>query len=446
MIARFPDSIFSANALEKLLQRNWAGQKLLYSMSTLSFRSQVEVHYPEALRFLRSLVETNSHFSNVEGVEENARRVIRQFEPLGFKATRFPPSEAGRANHLFMECGRSDAPAIALISHLDTVFLPEEEQANDFHWREEPDGRIFGPGTIDIKGGTAMMWLTLAALKDIHPQFFDSVRWILAWNAEEETCACVPFGKRCKSVFPDDLLAALVFEMDNEAAEGISLLNARKGISAFKVIVKGRGSHAGARHENGANAVWQIARLIDRAQQLTDYEAGLTVNVGVVKGGTAHNCVPHYAEAELEVRAYNPQAFEQACAQIMALQDQVDVHAARDGYPCSIEVVHLKGVPPWPENPGTQKLLSLWQAAGEKVGSPVTWKPRGGISDGNWLSAHFPTLDALGPAGANAHASERSSDGTKEQEFVYAPSFIPKAEVNLVALQMLVEQRITGRD
>ncbi|HWL55000.1 MAG TPA: M20/M25/M40 family metallo-hydrolase [Chthoniobacteraceae bacterium] len=401
--------------------------------------SSLQARLPETLHFLRSLVDINSHFDNADGVNENARRIIAQFSPLGFQSHRALASVPGRGEHLFLDSG-GKGPAIALVAHLDTVFTSQEEELHDFHWQEAPDGRIFGPGTLDIKGGTALIWLMLATLAEESPELFRSVRWILAWNAEEEAAASRSFGAACLACFPKDLLAALVFEADNAVRdEGISLLNARKGSAVYRVEVAGRGAHAGARHGDGANAIWQLARIVDRLQGMTDDATELTINVGSFHGGKGANRVPHEAVADLQVRAYDRGVFEAACAKIEALAGVGEITAARDGYPCTVTVKKMGSIGPWPQNEQTDRLLSFWKKAGERLGLPVTWHPRGGVSDGNHLARHFPALDALGPAGANTHASERSPDGAKEPEFVYAPSFVPKAAVNLTAIRLLVD-------
>ena len=113
-----------------------------------------------------------------------------------------------------------------MISHLDTVFPPEEEVRNDFHWQREGD-RIYGPGTNDIKGGTIVMWLMLAALQALAPALFEDVTWRLIWNSSEETLSH-DFGEVCRSRFDRDTLAALVFESEGRFGDEQLLVVARK--------------------------------------------------------------------------------------------------------------------------------------------------------------------------------------------------------------------------
>ncbi len=399
-------------------------------------RAALEARLPEMLRFLRELVEINSFSGNRDGVNANASRILYQFSKLGFTARTRPCADADAGDHLVLDSGGS-GPVIALISHLDTVFTPAEEDANNFIWQEEGE-RIYGPGVYDIKGGTAMIWLLLTTLAELEPQWFASIRWMILWNAAEERL--VPdFADFCLAELPPETRACLVFEGDSEqgGGGGFRILEGRKGIAKFNLNVYGRGAHAGSVHRAGANAIHQLARIIDRLQGLTDYEKGVTVNVGFISGGSVANRVPHEAHATLEMRAYDEESFAATREKILAMAGEGDVIATSDAYPCRVEIGAFGEVPPWPGGEGTQKLVAIWKAAAETFGFPLQAHRRGGISDGNYLAHHFPVLDGLGPCGGNAHASERSADGSKLPEFVHLGSWVNKALLNLAALYRL---------
>ena len=150
------------------------------------------------------------------------------------------------------------------------------------------------------------------------------------------------------------------------------------------------------------------------------------------------NRVPHQAAASVEMRAYDPDVFEDGVARMMALSDLCTVRSAADGYPCRVRVKLEGRWQPWPTNARTQGLFDVWAAAAAELGlKPVTAQARGGLSDGNWLWDLLPTLDGLGPEGDNAHSSERSDDGSKDQEYVLASSFVPKALLNIAAIVRL---------
>src|SRR5438477_4224715 len=159
----------------------------------------LDAQTPAALEWLQRMVAINSFTANREGVNRLGRLTAECFAPLGFRAEFVPSVNPNYGDHLVLErLGRS-ARAIALVSHLDTVFPPEEEARNNFHWLAEGT-RIYGPGTHDIKGGTVMMWLVLRALQAHRPSVFEEITWKLLWNSSEETLS-QDFGEVCRSRF-----------------------------------------------------------------------------------------------------------------------------------------------------------------------------------------------------------------------------------------------------
>jgi glutamate carboxypeptidase len=404
---------------------------------TDSVREFLQQQLPAALELLRQMVAINSFTGNPEGVNRLSRLTADCFAPLGFTPEFVPSTNPAWGNHLVMtRRGRADK-SIALVSHLDTVFPPEEEQRNNFHWQPEGD-RIFGPGTHDIKGGTAMIWLVLSALRAHAPAVFEDITWKLILNSSEE-CFSPDFGDVCRRHFTPGTLAALVFESEGRVGKASRLVVARKGRGTFRVTVSGRGSHAGGRHEQGANAIVQMAKTISRISALTDYSRQLTVNVATVCGGTVLNRTPHEAVAEGEFRAFTPEVFKHCRAGLLALAGRGEVRSPADGYACEVKVEFPTECRPWPRNPNTDRLFGIWKQAADELGIPTDSEERGGLSDGNLIWDATPTLDGLGPWGDNDHCSERSADGSKLPEFVEVSSFVPKALLNVAAILKLAK-------
>lgn len=397
----------------------------------------LEDRLPATLELLRELVGINSYTGNRAGVDQLARLTAERFAPLGFTAEFIPHRDPACGQHLVLTRPGTSPRSIALVSHLDTVFPPEEEQRNGFHWL--PEGpRIYGPGTIDIKGGTAMMHLVLSALAALDPATFNAITWRLLWNSSEETLSR-DFAVLCRNrLDPAFTIAALVFEAEGRPEGTPCLVVARKGRATFRVTVEGRASHAGAKHPRGANAISQIGRVVNRIADLTDYSRHLTFNVGVISGGVAVNRVPHLATAEVEMRAFSQDAYRSGVQAILALNGPGDVLSPADDHPCLVRVALLEESPPWPRNPGTDRLFALWKSTAQDLGQTLASEERGGLSDGNWICDHVPTLDGLGPHGDNDHCSERSADGTKVPEFLLVDSVVPKALLNVRALQRLI--------
>jgi glutamate carboxypeptidase len=392
---------------------------------------------PEALDWLRRMVAINSFTANREGVNRLGQLTADCFAPLGFTAELAPSTNRAFGDHLVLTRRGRSPRSIAMVSHLDTVFPPEEEERNNFHWQVEGD-RIYGPGTNDIKGGTAMMWLVLSALRAQAPDAFEEITWRLFWNSSEETLSH-DFGQVCRARFNGDTLAALVFEAEGRLGNDRLVVTARKGRGTWRATISGRGSHAGAKHSHGANAVVQLADTVQRISKLTDYSRDLTFNVGRVSGGTVLNRVPHEAVAEGEFRAFTPEYYSQGMAALMALAGPGAVRSPADGYACNVAVEILSESPPWPRNPGTDRLAAIWKQTGSEIGLAVESEERGGLSDGNLIWDAVPTLDGLGPWGDNGHCSERSPDGSKLPEYVDVTSFVPKAALNTLAILKLIE-------
>ncbi len=408
-------------------------------LNVAALRTDFEKRLPEALDLLRQMVEINSFTANPAGVNKLAGFTAECFAPLGFTAETVQAANPAFGKHLVLTRKGRTSTRIAMVSHLDTVFPPEEEERNNFHWQPEGD-MIFGPGTQDIKGGSVMMWLVLGAMQKHAPELFEAITWKLLWNSAEE-CFSPDFGDVCRAHFDADTLAALVFEAEGREHGKSMMVVARKGRASWRVKVSGRGAHAGSKHMQGANAVVQMGSVVGRISELTDYQRKLTFNVGTVQGGTVLNRVPHEAIAEGEFRAFTPADYEHGKRGLLALAGDGNVRAATDGYACRIEVEILTETRPWPRNPGTDRLYSYWQAAADETGVNATWQERGGLSDGNLIWDAVPTLDGLGPWGDNDHCSERSADGTKLPEFVLASSFVPKAVMNAVAIEKLYAGR-----
>ena len=180
----------------------------------------------------------------------------------------------------------------------------------------------------------------------------------------------------------------------------------------------------------------QIAHTIQAVASFTDYSKEITFNPGTLQGGTVVNRVPHHAQAEVEMRAFDELIFEEGVNKMKSLTGSSQV-ASVDGYPCDVSVEIVDRVAPWSRNKSTLRMYEIWNAAALSLGTETVEEARGGLSDGNWLWNKFPTLDGLGPTGANTHCSQRSADGSKDQEYVLISSFVPKAVLNLTALSIL---------
>lgn len=395
-------------------------------------RNAFEALLPEAMNWLRRLVEVNSFTTNQAGVERVAALTAEMFLPLGFEAELAPSEFATYGPHLFLrrgaETGQSEDRPVVLVTHSDTVFPEDEERRNGFHWREEPaEGRIYGPGVVDNKGGTVLIWMMLRVLREQFPSELARRSWLVAANASEEVIAD-DFARRARERCPDGAEAVLVFEGGPRAGAQYQIVTARKGRSEHEITCEGRAAHAGSSHGEGINAVVALSSILPRVAALTDYAHDLTVNVARISGGTVLNRVPHEARAALEVRAFDPERLASVENAIHAMCEDASAGGA------TLRCHRLGKTAAWPANAETMSLFRRWEQAAGALGLDALAIKRGGLSDANYLTGLGPLLDGLGPSGGNAHCSEWRPEIGKLPEYVEPASFVTKGTMNVLAL------------
>jgi glutamate carboxypeptidase len=338
---------------------------------------------------LAALVRENSFTANVEGGNRVGRILADLFSHPAL-ACEVKPS-ASFADHLVFSTRASGKP-IALVGHLDTVFPPG---AFEGYWREGDLAR--GPGVLDMKGGLVVVGFALLALASVDALSKLPLCFVVV--SDEEVGS--PEGQTILRAVAGDAACGLVFEAGRV---GDAIVTRRKGTAHLVATAKGRAAHAGNLHHEGVNAIWALARFVDRAQALTDYARGRTVNVGKIEGGHAHNTVADAAHAEVDLR------FETA-ADGEELIDQLATEAAAAERSVSGSRIELTGGiarKPLERSPASVALYTEYAACAVAAGLGASEAPlSGGGSDGNTLSAlGVPCIDGLGPRGAGFHTVE----------------------------------------
>lgn len=389
--------------------------------------SIAEGQVAEGLCLLRSLVDINSFTTNAPGVNLVGKKTAEMFAEMGFQAEFAPCAAEGTGNHVFLRRRGKGGDPVVLVTHSDTVFPPEEEIKNQFRWEEAPaEGRIYGPGVIDNKGGTLLIWMIMRLMRDQMPEVFERTHWLVASNAAEEVTGA-DFAEQTATRCGGKAKAVLVFEGGPVDERGWHIVTSRKGRSTWKLHVEGRAAHAGSQHTLGINAIDALALTLPSIAAWTNASEERTVNIGHIAGGTVVNRVPHEAMAEWECRAVTPAALAAADAFFASLSGK-----ATNGATLTSELTgHTAS---WPGGAEVQTLFGHWQAAAAKMGLQAISVARGGLSDANHLWQLGPTLDGLGPWGGNAHCSERSADGSKLPECLETSSLVPKTVMNVLAL------------
>ena len=254
----------------------------------------------------------------------------------------------------------------------------------------EVDGRLHGPGTLDMKGGLTLIVFALRALRDLGLE--PSVTPVILMNSDEEIGS--PDSKRYVRLLARRVVRALVLE-PSLGSQG-KLKTARKGVGRYEVTVQGRASHAGLDPEAGASAIVELAHVIQRFHALNDPARGTTVNVGVIDGGVRPNVVAPLATASVDVRVASLEEARRLDAAVKAIQ------ALTPGVAISVEGgVRLA---PLERTPRNRRLWEAARALGDELGLGLEEATAGGGSDGNTTSLFTATLDGLGCVGDGAHA------------------------------------------
>jgi glutamate carboxypeptidase len=351
---------------------------------------------------LASLVEINSFTSNVEG-GNRVGGMLRELFECGALHCEVQKSNAF-ADHLVF---RTEAPGkpIALVGHLDTVFPPGTFEG----YRR--DGMLArGPGVLDMKGGLLVAGFALLALD--HAGLLAELPIRLVIVGDEEVGS--PEGQRILANTAGDAACGLVFEAGRA---GDAIVTRRKGTGSIVAVARGRAAHAGNLHHQGVNAIWALSRFVDRAQGLTQYDRGTTVNVGRIAGGSARNTVPDAARAEIDIRFTSREDGDALVAALAAAA--VDAGASISG--ASIELSGGISRTPLARSPASEQLCAEYAACAVDSGLGGTEAPLvGGGSDANTLSAlGIPCIDALGPRGSGFHTHE---------EQIEIATLVPKTE------------------
>lgn len=366
-------------------------------------------HY---LMILAEWVGINSYTLNKEGVAHLAGSTFNVFlrHLPDFRGEIIPSKINGRGPHmrLFKDsaCGEESLDSqgkktIFMVSHLDTVYKVEEEIENDFHFRIE-GGYVYGPGVVDIKGGTLVALASLVVLAQLYPEVYRQLSFEVLLNGSEEILGNDDFMDVVTKAHDNRRKSdcyGLVFE---EQDKGFGLIAGRKGVGVYKAKITGISGHSGANHAACTNSLRIAANLIEELERLTVYP-DLTVNVSVIRNPNhAFNRVPDYTELDFEMRHYNRQEFLDVHQKILSFRDYVPSFV-RSGMK-HINIEQIFRLEPWAIDPANAVFAIFKDALSPYV--QLKAGTRGGGSDANRLAPLMPTIDGLGPRGGHCHNSK----------------------------------------
>jgi len=342
---------------------------------------------PKMIALVRRLVEQESPSFNKPAVDALGRMLAREFEQRGAKVKLHRAASFG--DHLQADfAGARGGQPVMLLGHIDTVY--DVGTLSGMPWREER-GRLCGPGVLDMKTGIAQMLFAIDVLRAVRGELPRPVRVLLVTDEEVGSESSRAITERLAKQSAAVLVCEPPFGLEGALKTG------RKGVGEYTVRVRGVAAHAGLEPEKGQSAIVELARQIVRIATFTEMKRGLTVNPGVLRGGTRTNVVAEHAECEVDVR-------------IAKLADAARVEKKfRSLKPfnrrCQLEVSGGVNRPPMERSKAVAALFKLAQQAGGELGLKLTEVTVGGGSDGNFTAAlGIPTLDGLGAVGDGAHA------------------------------------------
>jgi glutamate carboxypeptidase len=347
----------------------------------------VEARMAWMLVRLQKLVEIESPSGDKAAVDAAVDVVAVWCDALGGKVKRHRQKEYGDLLEVRFGPVAPEQKPMMMLGHLDTVW--EMGTLLRMPWREDKK-KIYGPGVYDMKSGVMMALTAVAALQDLNALQVPVVLWLVS---EEEIGSPVSrfltekIARECRAVFV------------MEPAQGLqgAYKTARKGIANYELRVRGVAAHSGVDFEKGHSAVLELMRLLLKVEKFTDLKIGVTVNPGVIGGGTRSNVIAAEAWADVDVRIAKASDAKRVETMFRGLTCK-DKH-------CALTVTGGMNRPPMERKAGTIALFRRARAIALEMGFALEEAATGGGSDGNFTAvAGTPTLDGMGAVGEGAHA------------------------------------------
>ena len=347
------------------------------------------------LKDLEELVNTDSGSFYPEGLETVADILVKKYKDAGFYTFL---GHSGENNRPYVaaytkkeeETGGQEKPIdIMLFGHFDTVFSDGTAAERPFTVDEE---KAYGPGVADMKSGVLLGLYLADALKKKHP----GISIGILNNGDEEIGSIdshhvlLDFAGKSK----------YAFDMEPGRISG-NFVKCRKGGGEYMVKCYGVSAHAGNAPQKGASAICEAARCVEELHALNDYEGGTTVNVGIIKGGSASNSVPDYCEMIVDVRYWTDEQRVAVEEKIWNIGKKVRNKSTR------VDVHRMSSAPPMLEIPQTQKMVDVMEEEARKLSLSFGFEKSGGMSDASFVSeAGVPVIDACGPCGDFLHSEK----------------------------------------
>ncbi len=342
------------------------------------------------LDLCRSLVEIETPSNNEEKFSLIFDLLDKEFNNLGFETHHFEGEKtAGSLYAIPTNCYRDKGNQLFL-GHVDTVH-PEGTLDNQPFIIDKENNRAEGPGIFDMKCGIAQLIVALEMIKEI--QKIPKLNPIVLINSDEEI-GSIESSEHIKRLSKK---AERAFILEPAEGQNGKIKTARKGIGHYEIKIEGKSSHAGLSPEKGSSAITELTNIIQNLNSLNNPEEGITVNVGVIEGGTRPNVIASNSRAEVDIRVRNNEQANRLDKTIRKLEPE------QKNTKLSIKGGFRR--PPMEKTLQNKKLWKKIKQIGKKLELDLEQTRSGGGSDGNITSQHTATVDGLGAVGGGAHES-----------------------------------------
>ncbi|QTT89800.1 M20/M25/M40 family metallo-hydrolase [Pseudomonas chlororaphis] len=357
-------------------------------------QNDAQQYQGDALKLLERLVNIDSGSGYEAGLNQVSDIAIAELKKLGASIEKVPNGAAG-GSHVLATLKGTGKARILLMAHMDTVF--KEGTAAERPFRIQ-DGRAYGPGVMDDKGGIVAGVYALKVLDNLKFKDYEQITFLL--DASEETGSEIATDLIKKTAKAHDVTLNLE---PGRPADGLVVW--RKGSATALVEVKGKAAHAGVAPELGRNAAMEAAHQILQLGKLGDEAKKTTINFTVLKAGDRTNVIPDQAIAKADVRAAVPEEFDRI------EKDLARVSANKLIADTEVKTTLQRGLPPMPQTEKSDALVAMAQGIYGELGRKLTIEGSGGAADSS-LSAGVgtPTLDGFGIVGGNIHTPEEYAE------------------------------------
>jgi glutamate carboxypeptidase len=350
----------------------------------------LKTRLPEMMRTLRRLVEAESPSLEKAPADRCCRLLAQEWRRRGVRVEIIPARERG--NHLRVtwpaRAGKESGRQLLVLGHYDTVYASGTLRKMPFRIR---GGKAYGPGVFDMKAGIVQALFALEALRELRIPLRHRI--VFLWTSDEE----IGSASSRKLIEAEARRSRAVFVLEPSLGPRGRLKTSRKGVGEAEIIVHGRAAHAGLAPQEGVNAAHELARQIARIETWNDVRRGITVNAGIIEGGTRVNVIPERARAVLDLRACTLRDMRRIEQRLRALRPilrraKLEVHGGFSRAPL--------------ERRMSAALYARAKSLASQMGIVLGEASAGGGSDGNFTAAAgVPTLDGLGAVGDGAHSA-----------------------------------------